>query len=103
MPTIFTRSGFVWALVLCLVLTNGLMAAPSVAHAEHHGTHHDAGTHASGICAWLCAAGQEVGSASVSLQSTLRLVERTVLFHINPIHILVSFHSFFRGPPHFLA
>ncbi len=92
------QSGFVWSLLVCLVLVNGLMAAPSVGHAQHHADH-QAGTHSTGICAWLCAAGQDVESTSVSLESTLQLVERAVVVHINPIHILVSFHSFFRGPP----
>ena len=96
------HSSFVWALLLCLVLVNGFMAAPSVGHAQHHADHH-AGTHSTGICAWLCAAGQEVESASVSLKSTLHLVERIVVVHINPVCIPVSFHSFFRGPPHLLA
>ncbi|MBH0200203.1 MAG: hypothetical protein HP497_12415 [Nitrospira sp.] len=63
--------GAVWALVLCLVLVNAAMAAPSVAHAEHHGAH-KAGTHATGICAWLCAAGQAVESSPVEFTSVLQ-------------------------------
>lgn len=92
------QSWFVWLLLVCLVLVNGSMIAPSVGHAQHHADHH-AGTHSSGICAWFCAAGQDVESTSVSLQSTLQLVEQTVAVPINPIRIVVSFHSFFRGPP----
>jgi hypothetical protein len=99
MPTIFTRSGFVWALVLCLVLTNGFMAAPSVAHAEHHGTHHDAGTHASGICAWLCAAGQEVEPSSVNLTSVLQLVGLSRNVSADSVVPLFSSDLFARGPP----
>ncbi len=96
------QSWFVWLLLACLVLVNGAMAAPSVGHAGHHGDH-QAGTHSTGICAWLCAAGQDVESTSVSLKSTLQLVERTVAVGSHPIRIPVSFHYFFRGPPRFLA
>ncbi|MFO0700263.1 MAG: hypothetical protein U0236_13650 [Nitrospira sp.] len=92
------QSWFVWPLLVCLVLVNGTMAAPSVGHAQHHADH-QAGTHSTGICAWLCAAGQDVESTSVSLQSTLQLVEQTIAVHIIPIQLLVSSHSFSRGPP----
>lgn len=96
------QSWFVWLLLVCLVLVNGAMVAPSVGHAQHHADH-QAGTHSTGICAWLCAAGQDVESTSVSLEFSLQLIERTFAVPINPIHISVSFHSFFRGPPISLA
>ena len=96
------QSWFVWLLLVCLVLVNGSMAAPSVSHAQHHADH-QAGTHSTGICAWLCAAGQDVESTSVLLESGLQPIEQTVAVPINPIHIFVSFHSFFRGPPLLLA
>ena len=96
------QSRFVWLLLVCLVLVNGAMAAPSVGHAEHHADH-KAGTHSTGLCAWLCAAGQDVESTSVSLESTLQLVEQPVDVHNDPIPALVSFHYFFRGPPLLLA
>lgn len=88
----------VWTLALCLVFVNGSMAAPSVAHAEHHG-HHQAGTHATGICAWFCAAGQEVESSSITIESTLQLVGLTEAASVNPILILASTNRFARGPP----
>lgn len=56
------RSALVWSLLLCLVLVNGFMAAPGVVHAEHH-ANHQAGTHSTGLCAWLCAAGQTAEDA----------------------------------------
>ncbi len=96
------QSWFVWLLLVCLVLVNGSMAAPSVSHAQHHADH-QAGTHSTGICAWLCAAGQDVESTSVSLESTLQLIEQRVIGRSNPIRIPISFHYFFRGPPLLLA
>ncbi|MBH0206506.1 MAG: hypothetical protein HP498_11985 [Nitrospira sp.] len=93
------RPSLVWALLLCLVLVNGSMAAPSVAHAGHHGTHHDAGTHASGICAWFCASGQGVEASSVSLASVLQLVGPSGDISADPIVLLFSSDLFARGPP----
>lgn len=90
----------VWALALCLVFVNGSMAAPSVAHAEHHG-HHQAGTHATGICAWFCAAGQEVESSSVGLESTLQLIGLTESPSANSNLLLFTTNHFSRGPPAF--
>ena len=88
----------VWALACCLVLVNASMAAPSVAHAEHHG-HHQAGTHATGICAWFCAAGQEVESSSVDFESSLQLIGLTESPSAHPILQLFSSNRFSRGPP----
>ncbi|MBX3328219.1 MAG: hypothetical protein U0223_10350 [Nitrospira sp.] len=96
------QSWFVWLFLACLVLVNGSMAAPSVGHAQHHADH-QAGTHSTGICAWLCAAGQDVESTSVSLTSTLQLVGQAVVVHIDPIRVHTSFQYFFRGPPSSLA
>ncbi len=92
------RSAFVWALLLCLVLVNGFMAAPSVGHAGHHADH-QAGTHSTGICAWMCAAGEGIGSSGGQFASSLQLVERT----ISVIPQITSgpgvFLYFLRGPP----
>ena len=99
MKAIFTRSGFVWGLVLCLVLTNGFMAAPSVAHAEHHGTHHDAGTHASGICAWFCASGQDIDTSSVEPTSNLQLVKHALVVCFDEVQDPIALSTFPRGPP----
>jgi len=88
----------VWALALCLVLVNVSMAAPSVAHAGHHGAH-KAGTHATGICAWFCAAGQEVESSSVDVTSVLQFVGPSWTDISNPILLLFSPDRFSRGPP----
>lgn len=90
----------VWSLACCLVLVNVSMAAPSVSHAEHHGAH-KAGTHATGICAWLCAAGQEVESSSVTFDSMLQLVGLTRTVSADPFFLLFSPDLFSRGPPVF--
>jgi len=93
------RPRLVWALLVCLVLTNGFMAVPSVVHAEHHGTHHDAGTHASGICAWLCAAGQDIDISSVEPTSNLQLVEYAQVAYFDEVQDSITLSTFPRGPP----
>lgn len=93
------RSWLVWALLVCLVLTNGFMAAPSVAHAEHHSTHHDTGTHASGICAWFCAAGQDIDTSSVEPTSNLQLVESAPVAGFVEPQDSIALSTFPRGPP----
>ncbi len=92
------RSQLVWSLLICLVLVNGFMAAPSVDHAAHHGSH-EAGTHTTGLCAWLCAAGQAVESSSVILNSRHQLIGRIDLYHANSLQDVFSPLVFLRGPP----
>ncbi len=45
-----------WGLFVALVVVSGT-AGTAVAHDLHHGTHHSAKLHGTGICAWMCAAG----------------------------------------------
>lgn len=92
------RSAFIWALLFCLVMVNGLMAAPSVGHAEHHGEH-PAGTHSTGICAWLCAAGDSIESFSVQFASSLQLVESTIIVSFKTALSPSPLSYFLRGPP----
>lgn len=92
------RSACIWALVLCLVLVNGLMAAPSVGHAGHHADH-QAGTHSSGICAWMCAGGVGIESSVVQLTSGLQLVEWVSSPSFDVVLRAIALPYFFRGPP----
>ncbi len=92
------RPAFVWTLLVCIVLMNALMAAPSVGHAEHHSEHHTS-THSTGICAWLCAAGQGIESSTVELTSSLQLVESVIVPPLTSVFSVVSFDFFLRGPP----
>ena len=92
------RSGLVWSLLICLVLMNGLMAAPSVAHAAHHATH-QAGTHATGFCAWLCAAGQSIETSSTQFDSTFRELDLLEICSTDEVLSVFATLRFFRGPP----
>ncbi|ULA64159.1 MAG: conserved exported protein of unknown function [Nitrospira sp.] len=91
-------SGFVWALLLCLVLVNGLLTVPAVAHADHHAKH-QAGTHATGLCAWECAAGQSIGTTTAVFSSSLQFIELANIQRIDRVAAASSVPRFFRGPP----
>jgi hypothetical protein len=92
------RHYLVWSLLAYLVLVNAFMAAPAVAHAGHHAKH-QAGTHSTGLCAWLCAAGQGIETPSVSLESRLRLVDLVLFVLADQYSSLFSPFIFLRGPP----
>ncbi len=94
--------GLVWSLLICLVLMNGLLAAPSVAHAEHHASH-NAGTHSTALCAWQCVAGQGIETSSTCQESTLQLVALFVSEYAGQFQHLFSSLLFLRGPPAFLS
>ncbi|TKB63932.1 MAG: hypothetical protein E8D48_03180 [Nitrospira sp.] len=93
------QSAFIWALLLCLVLVNGAMVAPSVSHAEHHADH-QAGTHSTGFCAWLCAGGVGIESSGIQFVSYLQLLEPVNGLSFEPVRSVVTLPYFFRGPPH---
>jgi hypothetical protein len=92
------RQGLVWGLLVCLVLVNGYMAVPSVAHAAKHASH-KAGTHSTGLCAWLCAAGQGIESASVHFESRLQVLDSVVLRPVDHMQRPIYSSIFLRGPP----
>lgn len=98
MLTRLKQSWLVWSLLLGLVLVNGLLAVPAVAHAEHH-AQHQAGTHATGLCAWQCAAGQSIDTSWVHPEFTLYLLERAVPGFFNKVHEAILLCPFLRGPP----
>lgn len=96
------QSWLVWSLLVCLVLVNGLLTVPAVAHAEHHAKH-QAGTHSTGLCAWQCAAGQSIETTTVVFVSTLQFVHLADDPQLNQISIAAPFFLFVRGPPSLLG
>lgn len=88
----------VWALLFCTVFVNGFMVAPSVGHIQHHGDH-QAGAHSTGICAWLCAAGQDVESVSVQLNPEVQPLEQATIAPVETLLSQAFFYSRLRGPP----
>jgi hypothetical protein len=85
-------------LVLCVLAIGGLAHAQSAEHGGHH-AHHQAATHSTEICAWFCAAGQAIESASVQLNPQLQSIEQATVAPVDTLLSLASFYSRFRGPP----
>jgi hypothetical protein len=96
------RPILIWGLLLVIVMVNGLMAAPSVEHAEHHADH-QAGTHSTGLCAWLCAGGVGIESAAVQVASGHQLLAWVRISSFDVVLSVASLPYFFRGPPHLLV
>lgn len=89
-----------WGLVACLLLLSGLVYAQTVEHTVHH-AHHQAATHGSVLCSWLCAAGQGLEGVTIVLQACLGLLALAVLLlHQQPLNLLLISSST-RGPPLF--
>jgi hypothetical protein len=85
-------------LVACLLLLSALVYVQTVRHAAHH-AHHQAATHASPLCSWLCAAGQGLEGVTVVLQTMIGLLAFTVWFLVQqPMAPLLGVPSS-RGPP----
>jgi len=57
-------------LVLCVISIGGLAQAQMVEHAGHH-AHHQAATHGTVLCSWMCAAGTVLDTAVVPFQIEL--------------------------------
>lgn len=45
------------ALAACFLVAGGVLAGLAAEHGVHH-AHHNAATHSTAFCAWMCAAGQ---------------------------------------------
>ena len=72
-----TRVGYrftSWALVVGLLLLLSLTTSSAVVHELTHATHHTAGMHTSGICAWMCAAGHMLDTEPGTPPTRLALV-----------------------------
>ncbi|SPP63746.1 hypothetical protein [Nitrospira lenta] len=96
------QSWLVWPLLLCLVLVSGFLAAPAVAHADHHAKH-QAGTHSTGLCAWECAAGQSIDTAVVVFSASLQFIELADTQRADRIAAASPVSRFLRGPPALLS
>lgn len=95
------QSGVVWSLLLCLVLVNGFLVVPAVAHADHHAKH-EAGTHSTGLCAWQCAAGQSLDTQTVSLSAAHAVLDRLEFHQPDRVEYAPPPTRLLRGPPSFL-
>jgi len=87
-------------LVLCVLSVGGLAQAQSVEHAGHH-AHHQAATHGTVLCSWMCAAGTVLDSAVVTFQAELSSIALITLPQSTQPSIEVCQTSSSRAPPSF--
>lgn len=50
------RKSIALFVIVCTLFLNGLVYAQTIEHESHH-AHHQAATHSSVLCSWMCAAG----------------------------------------------
>jgi hypothetical protein len=89
-------------LIFAILGVSGLASAQTVLHDSHH-AHHQAATHGTALCSWLCAAGQ-IHDASVA--SFAHVIE--VLTYREPVefeYLIEECPAFLptRSPPRALA
>ena len=87
-------------LVLCVLSVGGLAQAQSVEHAGHH-AHHQAATHGTVLCSWMCAAGTVVDSVVVPFQIELNPIALVAIPNSAQPSIEVCQTSSSRAPPSF--
>jgi hypothetical protein len=68
-----------WVLVVTVVTVLAATTASTVAHDLQHAAHHTAGLHSTGVCAWMCAAGQVLEEFQVALQADVSPSIRTAI------------------------
>ena len=93
------RKLFSIALVLCVLAIGGLAQAQSAEHAGHH-AHHQAATHGTLLCSWMCDAGTVLDTAGIQIQSEQGPVE--VALHVHPLLVVTerSHSTASRAPPY---
>jgi hypothetical protein len=77
-----------------------LAQAQSVEHAGHH-AHHQAATHGTVLCSWMCAAGVVLESAVVTFQAELSPIALIRFPNFAPPSIKTCQTSSSRAPPSF--
>ncbi|MEW6543438.1 MAG: hypothetical protein AB1411_07490 [Nitrospirota bacterium] len=102
MHRMILRKSLTIGLVSVLLLLAGTMYARAVAHEAHH-AHHQARTHATALCAWMCTAGTGLDAHEVILAPAPRpLVALSLPFSDDPVSVTGS-TSLSRAPPSLFA
>jgi hypothetical protein len=87
-------------LILCVISIGGLAQAQSVEHAGHH-AQHQAATHGTLLCSWMCAAGAVLDTAVVTFQAELSPITFVTLPHSAQPSVETYRISLSRAPPSF--
>src|SRR4026208_1371868 len=88
------------ALVLCILAVGGLAQAQSAEHAGHH-AQHQAATHGTLLCSWMCAAGAVLDTAGVIFQADLSPIPLAIPPYSAHPSLETSRTSPSRAPPSF--
>jgi hypothetical protein len=86
--------------VLCMLVVGGLAQAQLVEHAGHH-AQHQAATHGTLLCSWMCAAGTVLDTAVVTFQAELSPIALNTPLNSAQPSIEVCQTSSSRAPPSF--
>jgi len=86
--------------VLCVLSIGGLAQAQSVEHAGHH-AQHQAATHGTLLCSWMCAAGTVLDTAVVTFQAELSPIALVTPPYFSQPSIDTCQISSSRAPPSF--
>lgn len=92
------RKLFSIVLVLCFLAVGGLAQAQAAEHAGHH-AQHQAATHGTVLCSWMCAAGTVLDSDIVLIQAERSLVALVPVPHATNTFSEPSRNSSSRAPP----
>lgn len=87
-----------WLLAGYLLFFSGVAYPQTVAHESHH-SHHQAATHSTSLCSWMCAAGQMLDGVQLAPQTHFDLLafDLGVVFQEPSSQPVESPAS--RGPP----
>jgi hypothetical protein len=100
MNRIHAKRALAGLLVLCILVVGGLASAQSITHESHH-AHHQAATHGTVLCSWMCAAGTVLDTAVVPFQAELSLIALITFPQSAHPSIEVCQTSASRAPPSF--
>ena len=87
-------------LVLSVLSVGGLAQAQSVEHAGHH-AQHQAATHGTLLCSWMCAAGTVLDTAVITFQAELSPIALVTPPHFTQTSTEACQTSPSRAPPAF--
>jgi hypothetical protein len=85
-------------IVLCILAIGGIAQAQAAEHAGHH-AQHQAATHGTVLCSWMCAAGTVLDSDIVLIQAERSLIALVPLPYSTDTFSEPSRISSSRAPP----
>lgn len=88
-------------LVSYVLIVGGIASAKTVAHEPHH-AHHQAATHGSPLCSWMCAAGNMSDAGVWLLPQNGYAIARVLSYTVTPVPAVFARTHASRAPPSLL-